>query len=631
MRAGRAACSARRRPQRAAARGRSRRCSSAMDRYRAYVVPGRGLDPEQAATCVDGAAERGARAPGAERPRAARRRRGPRARPRAGAGAASTAAPGRRVRRAVPADLRAGDGQGHRGHRVLPLVPARRRSTRWAATPTTSACRPDELPRVRRSALARDWPHDDDHALDPRHQALRGRAGPAAWCSPSDPTAWAAWLRDGARAGRRRTAPSGSTGPPSTSLWQTLVGAWPIDRGPARRRTCSRRSARPSCTRAGPTPRRGATRTAVRGFVNGAAAATRAVQRHRRRRGPRAHEPSVRANVLSAEAAPADHARRARRLPGLELVDALAGRPRQPPAGRLRPTAASGSTACSPTEPARRPRRREAAGHRRARCGCAATWPGCSSGEGTTYAGAAHHERARPRLRAAATATARRSSRWSPALAGLLARRGGFGDATVALPAGPGTTCSPTTRRSTTAATVLARRRCSAALPGGPARRGRRDGLRAPRSSRCGRRSPSSRVEWTPSHDRSTASRARRGADGDADDAGRPAAGGRGTDGDAASERRARLRVRARRRASRPARPAQRLAAARRARAEPHLRPARLHLDRRRLARAASGAGVLGRCVYELHVGTFTPEGTLDAAVEPARPPRRRSASTSSS
>ena len=29
----------------------------AMDRYRAYVVPGRGLDPEQAAV-VDGAAER---------------------------------------------------------------------------------------------------------------------------------------------------------------------------------------------------------------------------------------------------------------------------------------------------------------------------------------------------------------------------------------------------------------------------------------------------------------------------------------------------------------------------------------------------------------------------------------------
>ena len=36
-----------------------------------------------------------------------------------------------------------------------------------------------------------------------------------------------------------------------------------------------------------------------------------------------------------------------------------------------------------------------------------------------------------------------------------------------------------------------------------------------------------------------------------------------------------------------------------------------------------SGAGVLGSVVYELHVGTFTPEGTFDGAVGPARPPGR--------
>ena len=35
------------------------------------------------------------------------------------------------------------------------------------------------------------------------------------------------------------------------------------------------------------------------------------------------------------------------------------------------------------------------------------------------------------------------------------------------------------------------------------------------------------------------------------------------------------------------------------------------------------GVGVLGAVVYELHVGTFTAEGTLDAAIERARPPRR--------
>ena len=45
-----------------------------MDRYRAYLVPGRGVDPEQAAV-VDGAAVRARGAARAERPRRARRRR----------------------------------------------------------------------------------------------------------------------------------------------------------------------------------------------------------------------------------------------------------------------------------------------------------------------------------------------------------------------------------------------------------------------------------------------------------------------------------------------------------------------------------------------------------------------------
>ena len=67
----------------------------------------------------------------------------------------------------------------------------------------------------------------------------------------------------------------------------------------------------------------------------------------------------------------------------------------------------------------------------------------------------------------------------------------------------------------------------------------------------------------------------------------------------------------------RPAsRPAQRLAAARRARAEPHLRRGGVHLERRRAGAApATAAASLGGVVYELHVGTFTPEGTLDAAI----------------
>ncbi len=71
-----------------------------------------------------------------------------------------------------------------------------------------------------------------------------------------------------------------------------------------------------------------------------------------------------------------------------------------------------------------------------------------------------------------------------------------------------------------------------------------------------------------------------------------------------------RLRVRARRGRARPARPAQRVAAARRPRSEPHVRRGRLRLERRRLARTPFAAhGVLGGVVYELHVGTFTAGG----------------------
>ena len=77
-----------------------------------------------------------------------------------------------------------------------------------------------------------------------------------------------------------------------------------------------------------------------------------------------------------------------------------------------------------------------------------------------------------------------------------------------------------------------------------------------------------------------------------------------------------RLRLRARRCRAGPARPAQRVAAA------------RVSTDPSRTFDASSfdwtddgwrgprsGAGVLGAVVYELHLGTFTPEGTLDAAV----------------
>ncbi len=84
-----------------------------------------------------------------------------------------------------------------------------------------------------------------------------------------------------------------------------------------------------------------------------------------------------------------------------------------------------------------------------------------------------------------------------------------------------------------------------------------------------------------------------------------------------------RLRVRARRGRARPARPAQRLAAARRARPEPHLRPVRLRLDRRRLARAPfrrrrARLGGLRAAHRHLH-----PRGHPRLRPDPPRPPGR--------
>ena len=89
--------------------------------------------------------------------------------------------------------------------------------------------------------------------------------------------------------------------------------------------------------------------------------------------------------------------------------------------------------------------------------------------------------------------------------------------------------------------------------------------------------------------------------------------------------------------------PPRRRRPARRTRArawQPHgVHGAEPHLRRRRHTPGATppgpapqqGAGVLGGVVYELHVGTFTPEGTFDAAVGAASTTSSSSASTSSS
>ncbi len=80
-----------------------------------------------------------------------------------------------RPRPAVPADQRHGDGQGRRGLRVLPLVPAHL-AQRGRRRPGVFSCRRGEFHDAmrHRSAMAAR----DDRRLHPRHQARRGRPRP---------------------------------------------------------------------------------------------------------------------------------------------------------------------------------------------------------------------------------------------------------------------------------------------------------------------------------------------------------------------------------------------------------------------------------------------------------------------
>ena len=152
--------------------------------------------------------------------------------------------PGPAGRAAVPADQRDGDGEGRRGLCVLPLLAAHlaQRGRR----------RPGGVRGLRRRVPRRDGApagrvaRRDDHPVDPRHQAQRGRAGPdrraGRGAGPLGADARHAarrWRRcptpaSATCSGRRRTAPGRSPG----------SGCTPTPR---------RRCARPATTRRGPT------------------------------------------------------------------------------------------------------------------------------------------------------------------------------------------------------------------------------------------------------------------------------------------------------------------------------------------------------------------------------------------
>ena len=216
---------ARRRPGGAAARA-GRRCSSRMDRYRAYLVPGGARRTRAGCRCVD-AGRRRARASLARRADHAdarpvarpRRRRQVRSQPR-------HPTPRRRVPGAVPADLRPGHGQGHRGHRLLPLRPPHRRSTRSAATRATVGLEPDEL-HAFAERCSPTWPttmttlstHDTKRSED-----VRARLSVLA----EQPDEWApGWLDQARELAAPAPHRAVSTAPRSTCSGRPPVGAWP--------------------------------------------------------------------------------------------------------------------------------------------------------------------------------------------------------------------------------------------------------------------------------------------------------------------------------------------------------------------------------------------------------------------
>ncbi len=171
----------------------------------------------------------------------------------------------------------------------------------------------------------REWPHA--MTTTSTHDTKRGEDVRARIAVLAElPEVWAAVARPAARAG---TVPDPGFG---NLLWQAVVGAWPAARERLHgvRREGDARGRRPydvDRTRRVVRGRRPCRRRRGVRRPRGACGARRARRPGRR---PRLEQLPLR------QAPGADHAGRARRLPGQRAVGAEPGRPRQPPAGRLR-------------------------------------------------------------------------------------------------------------------------------------------------------------------------------------------------------------------------------------------------------------------------------------------------------
>src|SRR3954453_1446222 len=261
-------------------------------------------------------------------PRGAARRRAPRAPggdpPRADARRRSRA---RRVRAPLPADDAAGDGQGCRGHGVLPLRAAAG-AQRGRRRPVALRHRRRHLPRRQPQAAAAQ----PAGVVHPRHQALGRRAG-AAVRADRDPRRVGrrgALLVRGQRAAARRRPRRPDAGRGAAHLPDP--GGRMADRG------------RPARGLPGEGAARGQAVVELDHARRGARGGGQALRRRpprprpvplRLRRGRRARGRAGRARRAGPDAAQAHRPRPARRLPGRRAVALLARRPRQPPAGRL--------------------------------------------------------------------------------------------------------------------------------------------------------------------------------------------------------------------------------------------------------------------------------------------------------
>ena len=244
-------------------------------------------------------------------------------------------------------------------------------------------------------------------------------------------------------AGRRWTADAPGRCPDAPDrpdlLWQTLVGAWPIE--PERLARTSSRPRREAKARTSWTdPGRATTRRRLRGVAGARATPTRtcaaAIAGFVGQIAPVARAATRSAQKLVQLTMPG--------VPdvyqGTELSRPVPGRPGQPAAGRLRRRRRPAGRARRQPDRAAATWRGEAAGDRDARCGCAAT---TRTGSPARYRPLAADRDRPPRTLLAFARGERRGHRGHPAARTASAARRLGATPRCRCPTGPGATCSP--------------------------------------------------------------------------------------------------------------------------------------------------------------------------------------------